>query len=807
MTRKMTRPNARRSLTIMATIGAIIVSCVMLGPALAKAERGVSHATTATGWSLASASTPGDFKLGSVFANMSCTSASDCFSAGYGPATSGSNPYGNPFIEHWNGRAWSPNRLPTQVSLLDTLQAVECYAPSKCWAVGGNEYSGASPTPILLAWNGSKWHVATGAALKGYISDVSCTGTTFCMGVGWNEAASGAGNAIAEQWNGKTWTAAPTASMRGFYTSLYAVSCWSSSNCLAVGQSEQQGSYAASLLGERWNGKTWSSVTMAQPLLKGYQLYDDPEDISCPASNACVFVGYYSPVLGGRSYDVPILETWNGSTWSLAKLPSKEPMDQPGDISCVSESACWVVGASVDPNTTGPSPAVAFWNGQQLVAGRAADGTASGMLDAVDCPIKTCFALGYTQNGTGNSASVLAERVPAPPPDAITVTPEVGAGMVGSSLPSEPVAYFQDTAFFTPSKDYRVEVEWGDGSSTSGASVAEGYYGLRQCGLFIRGCFKVSAKHTYKTHGTYIADVKVENTNTGAVADGDSIIQAVSPSEFQGPTFPPTVNIGVVDAIGKHGTVDNGCTATALHGVNVIVTARHCGLTSAKTIEFAPYHSGDCIHGSTEVSLQECGGNPDGVFDAPASDVINVPAGFLGSDPNDVDVQFVILPNKNGSGRLLDQTVPGLPVVFNSSIGDEWTVHGYPARDPKRDWKLNSCGPLTGMSETDVPAPEGGTISSMIGLQPCALGANDINPSTNRPYGGESGSPFITSGPVPYGIGAVNLGECSSDGKTYYVQCGSYLHFKGDAPLTVGSALQDGAMNAYLSAVLRSKNL
>ena len=798
-----------RRIAIVALVGVVVFACFGSGsPVLATTSLHAVSFDTPMTWGLDSASTPHDFALTSTFVNMSCTSDSNCFSAGYGSADSSSNPYGNPFMEHWNGKTWSPSSLPGQVTDSDTLDGVDCYAPSKCWAVGGNEYYGANPTPILLAWDGSKWQTAAGAKLTGYISDLSCVGSTFCMGVGWDEGTKYAGHPIAEHWNGKTWAAVAVPTTSAYYTSLAAISCWSSSDCLAIGQEEQKGSYAASLFGECWDGKTWSIVHMPQPSLKGYQLYNDIEDLTCPTNQNCVAVGYYSPVpvLRGRSYYVPTLETWNGTAWSLVNLPKNESMVQPGDISCVSASACWVVGASIDPKTTGSSPAVAFWNGHQLINGNAADAGDSGMLDAVACASKKCFSLGYLQSGNGETWTVFAEHVATPPPDSISVVPEVFAGMTGTMLPSDPIAYFQDTAFLTSSKHYKVAVDWGDGSSTKDATVSS-FYGLSQCGIFLVGCFKVSAKHTYKAHGTYTVNIHVRNTATGASASAYAIIQAVTKSEFLGPTFPPQVNIGVVDGISKKGTVENGCTATALHDVNVIVTAGHCGLENDKTIEFAPYHSGSCIHGTTEVSLQKCGGNPDGVFDVTASDIVNVQKGASGTDPDDVDVQFIVMPNKNGSRRFLDQAVPGLPALFNQSIETSWKVYGYPARDPKRNWTLKTCGPERGMAEYNVPAPEGGTAPVMVGLQPCAIGYNDIEPNKNRPYGGQSGGPFVTSSSaVPYAIGAIVLGECTSDGKVYGVSC-EPLKVESNSPLTIGSLFEDGAMNAYMTAVLRSRNL
>ena len=98
---------------------------------------------------------------------------------------------------------------------------------------------------------------------------VSCVSSTYCVAVGSDESADGGdGGPLAETWNGRAWAAAgvklPAGALGG---ALFGVSCKSQKSCVAVGDDllkndnfpERDNTGA---LAESWNGKTW---TAAQP--------------------------------------------------------------------------------------------------------------------------------------------------------------------------------------------------------------------------------------------------------------------------------------------------------------------------------------------------------------------------------------------------------------------------------------------------------------------------------------------------------------------------------------------------------------
>lgn len=398
-------------------VGLVLVLCTLVGampaglpvPSVANA----AAAAFPTTWSTVPAGTPGGFLLYGVFANMSCAAADDCLSAGYGQTQGGSY---EPFAEHWNGSSWAVTPLP--IGSPDTLQGLSCLSTSNCWVVGGTEFKGSNPRPVLLHWNGSQWVSAAGPTQPGYLGDVACPTREHCIAVGWNQTSSGSSQTIGEQWDGSSWTSLSVAQPKNqFYSALYGIDCPSPSDCLAVGQKVATAKSPAQILGERWDGKSWSVVNVPNPSLQGYRLDVVLSDLSCPSTTECLAVGYSSPVVFGRSYTIPLVERWNGAKWSMVTLPkgisSFSGMDTPNDVNCVSTSLCWVVGAGFNPRTTGPEPAAAYWNGTTLRMGSVADGTANGSLEAVGCVARAaCYAIGHVSKGI--KWTVLAEKVQLP---------------------------------------------------------------------------------------------------------------------------------------------------------------------------------------------------------------------------------------------------------------------------------------------------------------------------------------------------------------------------------------------------------
>ncbi len=131
---------------------------------------------------------------------------------------------------------------------------------------------------------------------------------------------------------------------------LNGVSCSGPSACIAVGFYDTPEPYpqirtAYQTLIESWNGSAWSivpspSTSPAQDnLLKG---------VSCSGPSACTAVGYYST----GSTDQTLIESWNGSAWSIVPSPNVSPTLE----NLLNGVSCWPVGPPSAIYFTGSTP-------------------------------------------------------------------------------------------------------------------------------------------------------------------------------------------------------------------------------------------------------------------------------------------------------------------------------------------------------------------------------------------------------------------------------------------------------------------
>jgi hypothetical protein len=286
-----------------------------------------------------------------------------------------------------------------------TLSAVSCAkGGSACVAVGYYKDSAGANVALAETASATKWKQvsfplpkgATGGALWG----VSCSSAKACTAVGSTYVGKypkGHGEVLVGRWNGSRWTLQSAAAPSGTGPVLRAVSCTSSSSCMAVGVTE------TSAFAERWNGHNWSAKTL--PLPKGADL-PDASGLSC-AGSACTGVG----IVFDRSisdYSLPTAWRWTGSHWTVTLLPRSSSAthgSQPISDACSGASACSAAGlydnASDDsyPYTVGLSGAK--WKLQNSAYPK---GATANELEGIACPSATdCVAVGATGAGFAHS--------------------------------------------------------------------------------------------------------------------------------------------------------------------------------------------------------------------------------------------------------------------------------------------------------------------------------------------------------------------------------------------------------------------
>jgi hypothetical protein len=229
---------------------------------------------------------------------------------------------------------------------------------------------------------------------------VSCPADRFCMGVGWYIPSDGIKRPLAETWNGSAWHITfPLVPSPAPASVLQSVSCVSRSSCMAVGDtntSGDQGIVFGKLFAEKWNGRTWKMVPIADPgratLAK----------VSCARARRCFAVGYRTTVTGT---DRAISERWNGIRWSYVRPRQPAPVSQLLDVSCPGSRNCWAVGSAGTRQTVLRRTLIEHWNGNRWST-RPLPGTPrNSRLRSVACATRTrCTAVG---SGGFNSPRML----------------------------------------------------------------------------------------------------------------------------------------------------------------------------------------------------------------------------------------------------------------------------------------------------------------------------------------------------------------------------------------------------------------
>jgi hypothetical protein len=231
------------------------------------------------------------------------------------------------------------------------------------------------------------------------LSGLSCPATTTCFVVGTHVGASGIGVSLAERWNGTSWSRLSMPNPPGAQvTQPQVISCTSSSSCVAVGlywdDSGVSHAFAA-----RWNGTAWSLLPLAEPLgSQGSQLFS----VSCVSTSNCVAVGDY---IDSTGVQVALAEQWDGTSWT--ELPTPTPAGAQftilSGVACTSSTMCIATGG------TDQGALAERWDGTGWsIQSAASPGPLAGLFSVTCTSPSACLAVGTTN--TQAPGPMLAEQ-------------------------------------------------------------------------------------------------------------------------------------------------------------------------------------------------------------------------------------------------------------------------------------------------------------------------------------------------------------------------------------------------------------
>jgi hypothetical protein len=376
-----------------------------------------------------------------------------------------------------------------------------------------------------------------------------------------------------------------------------------------------------------------------------------------------------------------------------------------------------------------------------------------------------------------------------------TVQGRVIEGLAGHLTLSATVwpATFTSTGSSNP-PSFTATINWGDGSAPATGSVRS--VSLPNCTYSpltpVGTCFAVTGRHPYSTSGDYVVTVTVQGPGGGASTSG--IAEIVNP----GPVItPPTNSVGVLTWTTATGSVEM-CTATALAGLDMLVTANHCfdNLSKDSNFEFAPQfarlNNGSCgsdnSGSDTIMSIRDClaAGQATAPFGYWTGTGAVYPASDTSASDAGHDTTLVVLGDASSTGHSLTGDIGGLPIHFDPPHGQlKFSAYGYPGR--VGDWRLQKC-----LDAPDVSV----SADSVIGIMPCSFGYK----YPKQPKG-TSGGPFVSSHFLPNAISATLIGICPPSDVN--VPCGSLQWPHTESGYTaVGNIMSNNAMQVYLAAVV-----
>ena len=322
------------------------------------------------------------------------------------------------------------------------LYGVSCTGRKECTATGlAATRTGKNYKPLAERWNGTTWTVQTtpttnsggylGAALS---AGVSCTSSTACMAAGFSYTAK-ASRLLGEGWNGRTWTIQPdsTPAVAG---DPAGIACTWAKDCTAVGSRS-----SGMTLAEHWNGRRWSAVTTKHTgALLG---------ASCPATGNCTAAGWNN---AGKA----LAAHWNGKAWSDESPADPQPLSPLFGVSCPATSFCMAVGSGGTESSSSYSmaPLAEQWTGGKWAALTVPDPYSStdyAELNSVSCTSATnCMAVGDDINAGGTTDATVAAQwdgstwtiLSTPSPAtlsalySVSCTSSTFCSAVGASMPS-----------------------------------------------------------------------------------------------------------------------------------------------------------------------------------------------------------------------------------------------------------------------------------------------------------------------------------------------------------------------------------
>ena len=230
-----------------------------------------------------------------------------------------------------------------------------------------------------MRWSGSRsgvyrWLVSSTQAV-GFYYAVASTSVSNAWAVGGTNWFSP--QTLAEHWNGRSWTqvATPTPDGTAYFEGIAATS---RDNAWAVGVIGDGPAVDGSVdpLIEHWNGKSWSKADYPEPA-RGFLA-----GVTAISADDVWAVGHIGSGPGTQT----LIEHWNGQQWSVVPSPNPTGQTDLWRVAAASPDDAWAVGYT-NPNSGAPGTAAFHWNGKSWTVTSSVNPPGSGLSMLADIVI------------------------------------------------------------------------------------------------------------------------------------------------------------------------------------------------------------------------------------------------------------------------------------------------------------------------------------------------------------------------------------------------------------------------------------
>lgn len=315
-------------------------------------------------------------------------------------------------VESFDAGHWTRDPSPDVGHGGDELSAVSCPTVDDCVAVGfdrpGRFPSWATTAPpsdpLIESESKGRWRIVAGPSVApdSVLTAVSCPSPADCTAVGTTVSESGGiplESLLVETFDGRSWRLLPVSGPAGTVSALNAVSCPSTSACVAVGDVAVAAHPTVTRpLVETMADGAWTTAALPSSGTGQGILYG----VSCPAVGQCVAAGN---AVTGASTGAALVLSLSGSDWSV----DQSALGQSGDpsltaLGCADVDHCLVSGTALES----AAKVLAQVDGagwRSLTAPAFSDN-----VEGVTCPTDgMCLVVGNAYvNGFGNTRALTA---------------------------------------------------------------------------------------------------------------------------------------------------------------------------------------------------------------------------------------------------------------------------------------------------------------------------------------------------------------------------------------------------------------